>query len=793
MKKLIPATGMGKPFHAFGDGRLSCTVEKFGGINSISYIDILERDGILYPDRTPTPLFSRRYNQSLGRALYGPAIRFLRRDKDGRIGPFYPREMEFFPWGFRSSSEAGDYSLLVDGDRILVDLTPEGSEARALIIAISECHLAASDAMGSMKNQIINPEDGSEFVWKEAAANGDDLTLDYPCRDRKYRLAWQPPDFRDNTLTFRWSCDFAGGAKDIVCAFTASRKMKHRAAKKAFILEVPIVASQRTTVGIALGAAPEQALDAARSGVKSSNAVWRRKTDRAASLANRAAWIDSRRMPIAEAFIRHAPGYQDAQTLAHTKDRLCIRAATDRFGYFAMWDQIYPIRGFLLNNRFDDAERLFRYMMRYPHVRLHAWVTTQLVLAYNEMRAFRENSTLTLEAWECFKGYYATLRRFVDGATGLVASPYSCGCDNMREFGIESMFYATCINGWWYGACRVLENMAREFNEAELADELCALAMKIDRHFMKTFYVAKEGYLKQADPARENVFSTTSTLGMDYPYGEHLFRSRLRELAHYQATRLYFPTGHVTVTCDSDVSCEMWKAVHMNQHLAHECRLARHAGLADEAYRTVNGYLAYFEQYRTAVETFNLAGCEGDEYQLANWQTFAAACAEQAIYRTCGIECHRGGIVYVPAADEGDVKVEKLTNNGRSFTLRIRGKGAFVKTYRLNGKCAKGVLQTPFDLLQKGGNTLEIVRSEVPFDRPTLYHAVDTAVTRVCSGSEELRFSVAGTFRSPITIYSPRRPTITHNRRTAPFEWRRPMAFLDISCRAGDEIAAIAR
>ena len=224
--------------------------------------------------------------------------------------------------------------------------------------------------------------------------------------------------------------------------------------------------------------------------------------------------------------------------------------------------------------------------------------------------------------------------------------------------------------------------MAIEFGEAQIAKTAKDISDKINMNFMPTFYVDKDQYLKQGDTAKVNVYLTTSTIGMDYFLGEYLFRGRIRELAKYQANKLYYSTGHVTVAYDSNVVCEMWKAVHMNQHLSHECRLARHANMADEAYRVVNGYLKFFDRYKTAIETFNLSGCEGDEIQISNWQTFAATSTEQAIYRAAGIEYHRGGIVYVPAQDDKKVEVNNIANNKRKFNLKFSGEGDFVKTFK---------------------------------------------------------------------------------------------------------------
>ena len=63
-------------YRAFFRGELSCCVERFGGIDSISLLDIRECDGKLYPDRMKFPWFCRNMSSTMGRPLYSPAIQF---------------------------------------------------------------------------------------------------------------------------------------------------------------------------------------------------------------------------------------------------------------------------------------------------------------------------------------------------------------------------------------------------------------------------------------------------------------------------------------------------------------------------------------------------------------------------------------------------------------------------------------------------------------------------------------------------------------------------------------------
>ena len=91
-------------FRAFGCGPLSICVERFGGIDSISLLDIREKNEKKYPDRFPLPWLQRRGNTTMGRPLYSPAIQF----RHGRE-LFYPLDAELYPNGMISKA----YSMLM--------------------------------------------------------------------------------------------------------------------------------------------------------------------------------------------------------------------------------------------------------------------------------------------------------------------------------------------------------------------------------------------------------------------------------------------------------------------------------------------------------------------------------------------------------------------------------------------------------------------------------------------------------------------------------------------------------
>ena len=311
-------------------------------------------------------------------------------------------------------------------------------------------------------------------------------------------------------------------------------------------------------------------------------------------------------------------------------------------------------------------------MVKYQWVETCPWITMQLIIAVNEYLAFADDRDFLDECMPYFKKYFEFNLRFVNQQNGLLATSMNCGVDCSEQVGLNGLFYASCLNGWWFSSLRVLENFARETDDIELAEKCFELSGLAEQNYCKAFFDEKAGYLRAAlkedgSIPSLNIFQNTHTLGMDYVQGPYLYRKIIDKLAAYQAEKLYHPMGHAAVAYDSEVPCEMWKSVHMNQHLGHECKTARMGGSSSEAQRVMQGYLNYFERYKCAVETFNLSGCDSDQVQLANWQAFSATGAAQGLI--CGVagwQKHRGGWTWLP----GDCSSSKINNlDGKNFSV----------------------------------------------------------------------------------------------------------------------------
>lgn len=351
--------------------------------------------------------------------------------------------------------------------------------------------------------------------------------------------------------------------------------------------------------------------------------------------------------------------------------------------------------------------------------------------------------------------------------------------DNPAEVGLTGLFYASCVNAWWYNACRTLENLALLIGDETIAARALSIIRKLEKSYTHYFYNEKVGYLRSAVDRNlripiSEVFHNSCTIGLDYPYFRYLLRHELPRIGEYQAKKLYHPWGHTAVSFDSELPCEMWRSVHMNQHLGHETKLARLSGDTTEGFRIMERYLEKFDQYKNAIETFNYDGCSDDVVQCADWQAFSATGAYHAIYQgLAGIAWHRGGLHYLASKDNHEIIIKGFRFNNQVWNLHFHGSGKYVRTFMVNGQKIKGSLQIPVGFSEGNECNWVVERSEIPFDRPTLLQADDAQITVLESAHDLLVLQIKNAVHASSMFYTPNMPEVSVNGKTVVCEYER--------------------
>jgi len=783
---LLPE-GFPDEYYAFTDGQISAIVEKYGGINTISYIDVLQKDGKQYPYRgEPAPLFRKEGNRCGKRPLYGPALQFISTTKfpDGSAGRHLfhtPDEVALYPFGFRSSSSrlgcSTSYDMAIIGRDILFSFTNEDPDRDELIISINKDHILGRDADALSKEQEPGETGRSEKRIKRGQA-------------------WEVVGFDSdvNGFVMRGTLRFPYGDKGIFVLFAADRSVRCSETKCRYLLGVPWGTVGRIKMCLAIAEGREEALARSKAVLADFDAIFSRKLEESVAYSNAATRLYAEDRDAVGLFSTTAPSFLRAMVMAETDKEACIRAATHKFGYFISWDQLWPARAFLLMGDWELAKKLLRYHVTFPGTEQDAATIPLIITLLEDVLAISGDADFLKETYTDVKRLFLAQMSRVS-SSGLLETSCTFGVDDPKEIGMSGEMWAPDVNGWWYAACRAFENMAIMAGDEETQHLARALVMKLQENYLPTFYDESTGYLfASVDPKGAKglrFYQNVSTMAMDTPYGESLLHPRIDEIARFQAHQLYHPAGRSAVAY-WDNAHEMWKNCIMYQHIPHEMKTARAADRGDEIERMMDVYLGHFSRNKVAIETHNLVGAEGDITQRANWQAFGARALYSGIVEgLMGIQPDLGGFCYAPCDMSRRMSISEWRFRDGRWHIEINGKGSYVKKMLLDGAEICGTLKIPVRYYTGGGShELFIERGEAPFQRPTLLSAPGAAVRDVHSDESALCFDVADKVHTTCKIYSPFRPRVTIGGREVPFEWdeRKNLAWVDALMEAGAKL-----
>lgn len=737
-------------YRSFCAGEFSVLVERFGGIDAISLIDVEEVNGTILPDQNPTPVLTRNASTSMGRPLFAPAIRFIGRKSNGGTAYFHPANPETTPYSVNGQSEEGSYELFVHDRCLAVRCGNDFSDFLEIYIGKNHLFNGEFDYYKNQRMAKVEPQHLTRI--------GESFDLNAPLPNGRAKCEWAAkPEFDGRHLLFHAVVHYPYGDRKLWLAVTADGEAPvFDEFTDQFRLRFAFSDKLRSITSVtAIGFDREDAITRAERMLSDFDQLLTEKKSADNNLLKQTPQVCIEGLPAAGDFMNDTGYWLNSMLVG---GGVGVRASSFYFGYFPLWDAIWPIREFLWRGQFKEAEKMLAYLLDYPHFEAMPWASLHLILQLYEYFAWCKNPEFLIE-------YMPRLRRFInvglrlsDPESGLLASLDNAANDDPGEAGVNGFYCASCINSLWYDALRVMINFAADCGDTATFRLASETVQKIEKSYLPTFFVPEVGYLRLAVDEKlqhypQDIFQNTSTIGLDYIHGRYLMRSVWKQLAAYQAGELHHPMGHCAVAPDAPVSCEMWRSVHMNQHMAHESKLARLAGYAGETVRMSARYLEVYETYGVAVETFNLCGCKGDESQKANFQAFSSAGACEALRAgVAGIELHRGGWFYTPAADNRDITIRNIQYGNKTFDVMISGSGEFAEIYA-DGAALSGTLQIPGELREF--KLWEIKRSEIP-PRIQLRCAIDLEIRNFRTDDTYLSFTAGNSGIFPILIASMR-------------------------------------
>ena len=755
-------------YRAFANGPLSVCVDRFGGIESIHLLDIRNCNGRLYPALRAVEIFSRN-GTILNRPFMTAAMYFENRRTDGTTFRYCPEYPEIHPVGVRSKS----FRMRLKPDSMCVALNdPHPGET---VILIGKPHY---EWKHGVFQSVQNQNSRYQPSWLPNDQRGSDFNPNEPFPDTGTDLQKKPARFlqEENALVFEMDLIFCDHRKKLFAVLTSFHPLEYRECSMQWELSFRHDGSADLSVSMGFGETLSDALEAARDTEKNDLRYWQQETspDRFPGMPE----IHVEDLPEADAFLRKYPYYQAAAIVSDDGRYCCNRAAQNKYGYFAMWDQIFPLRDYLIMGNPEWTKRSLRQIVTYPHVDSAILISLQTVPAANEYLAFTGDLDFIRELMPWFRKFFAFALKFCHPETGLIRNTMACAVDVPQELGVDGLFYEAGINGWWYDFCRGLQNMALSLKDPDLAEQCGKQADRILAHYVDFFYDPEEKFLLGIIPEKRTekfipVHVYTATMALEYAHGSVLLRKILPELADFQIRKLHHPMGHTAVPMDSRIPVINLKAFHMNQHLGHECICARMGGHPEEAMHMLHGYFSWCNFYQNAIETFNLCWCMGGgQSQNADWQTFSATGAMQALLHSAmGIAWHRGGLYYLPARQSGKIELQNLHFRNRRCSFRCSGNGPYVEKMQLGRISLVGTCQLPADLFRQSDTcSWEVVRSEQLPDRPLLLSAEDLPIVQWQSSPGTIEFRAGDTAFSSVAVFCPGEAVFSVNGEVVPAE-----------------------
>ena len=759
-------------YRAFCRNELSATIDGDGGVVSLDWIDCYyHHDGTVYPDEIKLPIFSRDHASEKTYPAYGAAVQLYTRETTRRVLLHRPCDPSFTLSYLQGGDAEQTYELLLDNGRVLWECGCTTANRDELLFCVNNRFLFDGNSKAT-KEQHSGPRSTQKGDHFEEA--GIPLPTDIPKLNGPAKITWTAAGYDEENAVLLFSCtaEYVYGTVAYVLACGLNVETTSDTAPGMTVLRAKWGDNKTIRAGMALAHTVDEAILSLKAGLAEFDALRDAQRNEEKARHTVANVVKTEALPFTEEYSKATAAYLDSLMVGPMdKGRIGVRASANVYGYFSVWDTIFPLRDFLWNGRFADAERMLEYLFRLPAMENTPVASVHLITAWNEAMAFLPTDALG-DIYPIMRRIFEFECRLVEPQYGLLQCKGNTGVDDATQMGLYGMFLSPDVNGMWYNACCAMHNEALRQGDAETAKRAYELIKGIEKGFRKAFFNEDVGYFRggvntDLTPAEFDVYHNTLTLGYDYAFGPYLMRDSAAALAHYQSHELWHPLGHRAVAFDSAMPCSWWRYVHMNQHNGHEMKLQRAADNMAEVYRVMGQTMKRSERWKNAEETTNFSRFAIHPDQVCDWQAFAATAQMEALRSAvAGIGRHRGGLYYAPATDNRDVTVENVPMGDARISVTVTGDGSFA-TLVCGGKAVTGTLQQPCDV---PAGDLCIRRGEASA-YPVLLNVVDMPVANVTVQGTSTACECQATAYAPMIWYAPAKPTVTVNGEVISCEW----------------------
>jgi hypothetical protein len=336
------------------------------------------------------------------------------------------------------------------------------------------------------------------------------------------------------------------------------------------------------------------------------------------------------------------------------------------------------------------------------------------------------------------------------------------------DTGRKGITYPATEVGLWYEALRWWEGLVLRLDEQMLAQQIRETAERIRTHYLELFYDAEVGAICDAvfpgTLAALRTYSLWALTPLQGCFGHELLDGREAAVAEHvwrHQVDLSFPAIRQVATDSAYPSA--YERLHwpLWDHLAAKLmRRGNHAEGLRSVLEVVERQYRWFHCAREMVDLWR----DMSQEEVANgtyWFGWSATGWYEALLGgAAGIWEEPGGLTYVPAAQSEAVSLSRLPYRGGTWEVDVRGTGAWVSRFVVDGRPQRGVCKVPGAALGPGAHRLEIERTDRPPDHPFVLDSVGLRLLGSALEGGRLRLSLAGPGRAWVRFYAPIAPVV---------------------------------
>ena len=381
-------------YRFFCRNELGLMVDNDGGICRMDLIDCYTYKGLVFPDEMKLPIVCRDFASAHGFPSYGAGIQLYTTERDGRVLLHRPSEQHFTLSYLQGADDLQSYEMLLESNCVLWECTCASIKRQELLFYLNRTYLYC-DTMDTHKDH--HRGEGTTQIGDHYKEAGVELDVDLPDINGKATVQWveQGFDAAQQVLLYRGTVEYPYGTTTYVMAVGANVSCTLDTANNVTLLRMPWEDHAAIRVGMAIAHDQEGAIALLRESLAQYDTLRDEQLRQHRISEQRAMQVKTQRLPSSEAFCKASGAYLDPLMVGPAQNgRIGLRASAGKYGFFSLWDAIYPIRDLLWCGRYADAARALTYLFSLPAMENTPIAALHLVVQWNEALAFLPDGML---------------------------------------------------------------------------------------------------------------------------------------------------------------------------------------------------------------------------------------------------------------------------------------------------------------------------------------------------------------------------------------------------------------